>query len=77
MRLPILIDKPQEQQPSEPTGTEQTATTARRILVVDDNRDSAASLAMLLKLTGNETYTAHELICPRAGRPANRVAGGV
>ena len=29
-----------------------------RILVVDDNRDSAESLAQLLKLTGHETYTA-------------------
>ena len=33
---------------------------ARRILVVDDNRDSAESLAMLLKLTGNETHIAHD-----------------
>jgi CheY-like chemotaxis protein/two-component sensor histidine kinase len=30
----------------------------RRILVVDDDPDSAASLAVLLDLTGNETYTA-------------------
>lgn len=60
VRLPVLIDKLQGQQPSEPTGNEQTATTTRRILVVDDNRDGAASLAMLLKLTGNETYTAHD-----------------
>jgi PAS domain S-box-containing protein len=29
-----------------------------KILVVDDNRDSAESLAQLLKLTGHETYTA-------------------
>ncbi len=31
-----------------------------RILVVDDNRDSATSLAMLLTLMGNETQTAHD-----------------
>ena len=31
-----------------------------RILIVDDNRDSADSLSMLLQLTGNETYTAHD-----------------
>ena len=30
------------------------------ILVVDDNRDSAASMAMMLKLTGNEVRTAHD-----------------
>jgi PAS domain S-box-containing protein len=32
----------------------------RRILAVDDNRDSAASLAMMLKLLGNEVATAHD-----------------
>ena len=34
--------------------------TARRVLVVDDNRDSAMSLAMLLKMTGNDVQTAHD-----------------
>ena len=33
---------------------------ARRILVVDDNRVSAVSLAILLQMTGNETRTAHD-----------------
>ncbi len=32
----------------------------RRILVVDDNRDSANSMAMMLKLMGNEVRTAHD-----------------
>jgi CheY-like chemotaxis protein len=32
----------------------------RRILIVDDNRDAAASLAMLLQLTGNQTETAFD-----------------
>ena len=32
----------------------------RRILIVDDNRDSADSLAMLLAITGNKTYLAHD-----------------
>jgi CheY-like chemotaxis protein len=32
----------------------------RRILVVDDNRDSATSMAMLLKLRGNDVATAHD-----------------
>ena len=32
----------------------------RRILVADDNRDSAESLAMLLTIMGNETQTAHD-----------------
>jgi CheY-like chemotaxis protein/two-component sensor histidine kinase len=33
---------------------------ARRIVVVDDNADSAISLAMLLEINGNETHTAHD-----------------
>ena len=33
---------------------------SRRILVVDDNRDSADSLAMLLTLTGNVTHIAYD-----------------
>ena len=32
----------------------------RRILIVDDNRDSADSLALLLEITGNKTYMAHD-----------------
>ena len=31
----------------------------RRILVVDDNRDGADSLALMLRLLGNEVRTAH------------------
>jgi PAS domain S-box-containing protein len=33
---------------------------ARRILIVDDNRDSALSLALLLQLGGYQTHTAHD-----------------
>ncbi len=58
VRLPIMVDAPKP--PPEPTVSEPTTTTACRILVVDDNRDSATSLATLLKLTGNETHTAHD-----------------
>lgn|SRR5579885_3473544 len=34
--------------------------TSRRILVVDDNRDSADSLAELLQLIGHQTHTAYD-----------------
>jgi CheY-like chemotaxis protein len=57
VRLPVLID---QQEPFEPNGHEQTVTPTRRILVVDDNQDSAESLATLLRLSGNETYIAHD-----------------
>lgn len=32
----------------------------RRVLVVDDNHDSAQTLAMLLQMTGNDVQTAHD-----------------
>jgi PAS domain S-box-containing protein len=59
VRLPALgqpaaaTDTPIDE-PRGPTGP------ARRILVVDDNRDSAESMAMMLQLTGNEVTTAHD-----------------
>ncbi len=36
------------------------APSKRRILIVDDNRDGADSLAMLLEMMGNEVHTAHD-----------------
>ena len=58
VRLPIL-DKPAQVDRS--ASNESAASKPqRRILIVDDNRDSADSLAMLLEITGNETYMAHD-----------------
>jgi PAS domain S-box-containing protein len=58
VRLPVLEEQPPDH-PQLPT-EEGRATRIRRILVVDDNIDSAASLAMLLKVSGNETSMAHD-----------------
>ncbi len=59
VRLPVLAVTPES--PPEPTpDAPPQPTTGRRILIVDDNQDSAISLAMLLKYTGNETHTAFD-----------------
>jgi PAS domain S-box-containing protein len=57
--LPIPSGAPSRQERSASSGTDRPVLTARRILVVDDNEDSAISLATLLSLTGNETHIAH------------------
>jgi hypothetical protein len=47
-----------------------------RILVVDDNRDAASTLGMLLRITGNDVRTAHdgeEAVVPRLGVIAGRL----
>ena len=59
VRLPIMLEASRPQ-PAKPAVEVPVTRAARRILVVDDNRDAAESLAMLLKLSGNETHTAHD-----------------
>ena len=59
VRLPILMDE----LPLQLTVVEKehdSANKALRILVVDDNRDAAQSLAELLNLMGNDTRTAYD-----------------
>jgi PAS domain S-box-containing protein len=58
VRLPAAIDISDV---STPVPSESLADGAmHRILVVDDNKDSADSLAMLLQLTGHEVSVAHD-----------------
>jgi CheY-like chemotaxis protein len=59
VRLPLLISPPYETPPSS-DGARAQALSKCRILVVDDNKDSADSLGMLLRLKGNEIRTAHD-----------------
>ena len=56
-------------QPADDLSAERTSTgPALRILVVDDNQDSAISMTLLLELQGHEVHVAH------AGQTALRVA---
>ena len=59
VRLPVSCEVPQPQAQTPPREAD-PSTVARRILVVDDNRDAADSLAMLLRLSGHDTYIAHD-----------------
>ena len=57
VRLPMVS---QGSPPESPETEEAVATSKLRILIVDDNRDSTDSLAMMLKLMGNEIRTAYD-----------------
>jgi PAS domain S-box-containing protein len=56
VRLPALG----ESRPPQPRVGQPSPAVGRRILIVDDNEDGAESLALLLRLGGHETYTAHD-----------------
>lgn len=58
VRLPIVNRPAVAQEAGSGVATDSQA--QRRVLIVDDNRDSAESLAMLLEITGNKTYMAHD-----------------
>lgn len=56
VRLPVATGLADELTPAE----EKSQPPRRRILIVDDNRDAAESLAMVLKFMGHETLTAYD-----------------
>jgi CheY-like chemotaxis protein/two-component sensor histidine kinase len=57
VRLPVALSIVSSQAAPDQSAR---ATNQCRILVVDDNRDAAASLAMMLRLMGHETKTAND-----------------
>jgi signal transduction histidine kinase len=59
VRLPVLTEGPKPAAHATAAARERAAV-ARRMLVVDDNPDSAESLSMLLQVSGHETATAHD-----------------
>ena len=58
VRLPVSMPVSTLQSPSETPPP--IPSSRRRVLVVDDNRDGAASMAMMLQLLGNEVAMAHD-----------------
>jgi CheY-like chemotaxis protein len=60
LRLPILGTVQEPGPATPPQESEPAAEIERRILVVDDNEDSARSMARVLKLLGNQVRTAHD-----------------
>jgi PAS domain S-box-containing protein len=60
VRLPLAKDGPTSAKPDIESSEKPSLAPRRRILVVDDNVDSARSLGMLLELLGNEVQMAYD-----------------
>lgn len=58
VRLPLAVRAPMDTPSSDGAAVQRLS--HGRILVVDDNKDSADTLAMLLRLKGNDIRTAHD-----------------
>jgi CheY-like chemotaxis protein len=58
VRLPLFVGEDSEA--NQPGRSDEAARLPCRVLVVDDNRDAADSLAMLLQLDGHEVHIAHD-----------------
>src|SRR3712207_1162244 len=60
VRLPAADGPSPQGAPHPPGGVQVTAWPRRRVLVADDNRDAADSLAMMLRLGGHEVHAVHD-----------------
>ncbi len=75
VRLPVVLAAVQPEEVDDPQACPTAAHRLRsglRILVADDNVDSATSLAMMLELMGHEVRTAHDGLEAVAGAAAFR-----
>jgi PAS domain S-box-containing protein len=59
VRLPVLVERVVQEPVSPSNNVEQACVMKCRLLIVDDLKDSADSLAMLLKMMGHEVHTAY------------------
>jgi CheY-like chemotaxis protein len=71
VRLPVVADAPADAPPTDRT-RRGPGEQVRRILVVDDNRDSTESLAALLRLAGHEVATAYDGVAAVAAAQRDR-----
>ena len=73
VRLPVALSSAQEA-PERADGNALAQRTHYRILVVDDSKDAAISLSLVLKFMGHETRTAHDGLeaveCAREFQPS-------
>ncbi len=60
VRLPAVLAPVPSRNPADNNDVPATPARSLRILVVDDNRDAAATLAMLLRIMGHDVRTAHD-----------------
>ena len=58
VRLPVALEQPKAAPAN--AGAASEPAQSRRILIVDDNRDAAQSLAMLLQLNSHQIHVAHD-----------------
>jgi PAS domain S-box-containing protein len=60
LHLPLMVQRRAQAVEASLNQRDEVPSTGHRLLVVDDNRDAAVSLAMLLRLRGHEVRIAHD-----------------